>query len=214
MPKLITSLADYAPVADRIALFYQKHSLGQILTDLVSRQDGEITFRARVYRTPDDRRPCATGWASEFVGDGEVNEVACLENTETSAVGRALANLGFTASRLRPSNEEMMKVARTRARAAGSVGDAYQSVSVAPRVVSEKHSAESNMQLRADMAADAMQLVAALERLGVPAEELLEARETLSSIKTPMSTIERVERSLRRSLEHLRSSQSRDEPDQ
>ena len=38
--------------------------------------------------------------------------MACLENTETSAVGRALANLGFTASRERPSLEEMAKTAR------------------------------------------------------------------------------------------------------
>ena len=70
-----------------------------------------MIFRAAVFRAAEDREPAATGWAAERVGDGEVNAVACLENTETSAIGRALANLGFLASRLRPSAEEVAKAA-------------------------------------------------------------------------------------------------------
>lgn len=106
----------YAPVADRIALFYDRFPTGRIETRLVERSDRGVVFRAAVYRGPEERRPAATGWAAEREGDGEINTVACLENTETSAVGRALANLGFTASRQRPSAEEMAKVARERAR--------------------------------------------------------------------------------------------------
>jgi hypothetical protein len=71
-------------------------------------------FRASVYRDARTRWPAATGWASERVGDGDINTVACLENTETSAIGRALANLGFTASKNRPSAEEMEKADRAR----------------------------------------------------------------------------------------------------
>ena len=106
----------YAPVADRIALFYERFPMGRIQTSLVERSDRGVVFRAAVYRGPDERRPAATGWAAEREGDGEINTVACLENTETSAVGRALANLGFTASRHRPSAEEMAKVVRERTR--------------------------------------------------------------------------------------------------
>ena len=94
-------LSAYALVADRITLFYQRYPAGRIVTELVSRTGREITFRALVFRGPADVEPAATGWASEREGDGEINQVACLENTETSAVGRALANLGFTASRRR-----------------------------------------------------------------------------------------------------------------
>lgn len=112
----------YAPVADRIALFYERHPMGRIETHLVERSDRGVVFRAAVYRSPDERRPAATGWAAEREGDGEINTVACLENTETSAVGRALANLGFTASRQRASAEEMAKVARERGRRALSPG--------------------------------------------------------------------------------------------
>jgi hypothetical protein len=86
------------------------------VTRLHSRSEREITFRAYVFRGPNDPKPAATGWASEREGDGEINAVACLENTETSAIGRALANLGFTASTRRPSREEMDKAARERAR--------------------------------------------------------------------------------------------------
>jgi hypothetical protein len=109
-------LSAYALVADRITLFYQRYPAGRIVTELVSRTGREITFRALVFRGPADVEPAATGWASEREGDGEINQVACLENTETSAVGRALANLGFTASSRRPSREEMEKAARQRAR--------------------------------------------------------------------------------------------------
>jgi hypothetical protein len=104
----------YATVAERIELFYSRFPEGRINTELVTREGGEITFKALVYRTAAETLAAATGWASERKGDGDVNTVACLENTETSAVGRALANLGFTASTKRPSLEEMEKVARVR----------------------------------------------------------------------------------------------------
>ena len=104
----------YATVAERIELFYSRFPEGRINTELVTREGGEITFKALVYRTAAETLAAATGWASEREGDGDINTVACLENTETSAVGRALANLGFTASSKRPSREEMEKVARLR----------------------------------------------------------------------------------------------------
>jgi hypothetical protein len=110
--------ARYAPVAERIIQFYAAFPSGRIVTKLISREDGEVIFRASAYRGAADARPAATGWASEREGDGDINEVACLENTETSAIGRALANLGFTASRHRPSAEEIAKAARMRARTA------------------------------------------------------------------------------------------------
>lgn len=73
---------EYAPVADRIQLFYERFPKGQILSRLVSRRGGEVTFMARVYRDPCDIRPSATGWASERIGDGEVNSVACVDHVK------------------------------------------------------------------------------------------------------------------------------------
>ncbi|HMA02561.1 MAG TPA: hypothetical protein VKP02_09340 [Gemmatimonadaceae bacterium] len=107
-------LERYAPVARRITLFYERYPTGRIITALVERDARAVIFRASVYRGAEDAHPAATGWALEREGDGDVNAVACLENTETSAIGRALANLGFTASAERPSREEMMRVSRAR----------------------------------------------------------------------------------------------------
>jgi hypothetical protein len=115
MPKAEFNLSGYALVAERITEFYEKFENGRIITTLISR-DETIVFRAEVYRNAGDALPAATGWASEREGDGEINLVACLENSETSAIGRALANLGFTASRKRPSYEEMEKAERARLR--------------------------------------------------------------------------------------------------
>ncbi|HEX7979748.1 MAG TPA: hypothetical protein VF461_14170, partial [Gemmatimonadaceae bacterium] len=69
-------LSDYALVADRITLFYERYPDGRIVTELHSRADREITFRALVFRTAADVLPAATGWASEREGDGEINRVA------------------------------------------------------------------------------------------------------------------------------------------
>jgi hypothetical protein len=151
MPKaeLGYDLERYAPVARRITLFYERYPTGRIITALVERDTRTVIFRARVYRTALDPHPAATGWALEYEGDGDVNAVACLENTETSAIGRALANLGFTASAERPSREEMARVARARQ---------------APLRVAPRPSARP-LQAHADSLGDVLSLLA-LARLG------------------------------------------------
>jgi hypothetical protein len=65
----------------------------------------------------------ATGWAEEVRGQGNVNKTSHVENCETGAVGRALANAGMAGSDVhkRPSREEMGKVQRmTQSTTAGS----------------------------------------------------------------------------------------------
>jgi len=91
MPKTDLSFNpdEYALVADRIALFYERYPMGRIIPRLHAVSEKAVIFEARVYRDRGDAEPAATGWAREFEGDGEINQVACLENTETSAIGRA-----------------------------------------------------------------------------------------------------------------------------
>ncbi|HYU52251.1 MAG TPA: hypothetical protein VEK37_04875, partial [Gemmatimonadaceae bacterium] len=84
---------------------------------------------------------------------GDINTVACLENTETSAVGRALANLGFTASAKRPSLEEMEKAVRVRR--ALSFRDAPQKE-------------RRNPQAEAGVIEDVLELLARAETNGLP----------------------------------------------
>lgn len=104
------NLDEYEPVEERIKKFYKDHEDGRILTDLMSPSDKPDTaiFKAFLY-IGDILK--ATGWALEKNGDGFVNKTSHLENCETSAIGRALANAGYQGSK-RPSREEMQKVAR------------------------------------------------------------------------------------------------------
>lgn len=174
--------AGYAPVAERIVQFYEAHPLGRIVTELMSRTDAEVVFRASVYRDASESGPAATGWAAEREGDGDVNEVACLENTETSAVGRALANLGFTASRLRPSREEMDKASRARAR-----------IGRQRLAVNEPVSARQQSMYVSDL----LNLVSAADRLGLRPRRSARWREQLAGSPPDEHRLVMLERRLR-----------------
>lgn len=106
------NLENYAPVADRLVLFWTDHPNGRIVTEIVVDDGQRIVTRAAIYRDIADDRPVTTGFAEEVRGTSQVNRTSALENCETSAIGRALANWKYQASDQRPSREEMTKVAR------------------------------------------------------------------------------------------------------
>jgi hypothetical protein len=193
------SLEHYAPVADRLTLFYARYPNGRVVTELVSQDETQIIFKAFVYRSPDEPQPAATGWAAERLGDGDVNTVACLENTETSAVGRALANLGFTASRHRPSREEMEKAARERAHIAVD-----RSAARPLRVVAEPTAQpfETPLQRIASRAQEALELLADAENAGFPQRQAASMRAALSDRSATLTSVEHAQRILRRWLQH------------
>ena len=109
-------LESYATVQERIAQFYQDFPDGSIRTFLVVREGPEVVFEARIYRTPEEAAMgvYTSGWAREIEGKSPVNKTSHLENAESSAVGRALANLGYATDARRPSRNEMIKVARVK----------------------------------------------------------------------------------------------------
>jgi len=203
MPKyeLVTDAGDYAPVADRITLFYARYPTGRILTRLLSRTEHEITVQAFVFRSTQEERPAATGLASERIGDGDVNTVACLENTETSAIGRALANLGLTASPNRPSREEIDKADRERARAAESSPNRPSATAVRrPSLTSHLTRPmvpSAALQRRADRVMDALDLLGQAERVGLPPRRARRLQLALTDPTASIATIERFERLLR-----------------
>ena len=106
------NLDDYEPVATRLARWLeQTDEQTRVITDMVHRGDGWCVFRAELWV---GGQLIATGWAEEHQTDRGVNSTSHVENCETSAVGRALANAGFAGSdpAKRASREEMTKVQR------------------------------------------------------------------------------------------------------
>jgi len=106
------NLEDYEPVAARLARWLeQTEGQPRVITHLVHYQENRCVFRAELWVGD---VLISTGWAEETRGDGNVNRTSHLENCESSAVGRALANAGLAGSdpSKRPSREEMAKVSR------------------------------------------------------------------------------------------------------
>ena len=104
-------LSTYATVEERLTLFWAANPDGRITSELVRMDDHACLFRAEVFRHRDDPHPTATGFAYEEKTERGVNATSHVENCETSAIGRALANWIYQAGK-RPSREEMGKVER------------------------------------------------------------------------------------------------------
>ena len=100
------NIEDYETVNDRITRFYKDHELGSIRTEIEKISDDFSTVIVKAYIIVGGEMK-ATGYAMEIKGQGFVNKTAWLENAETSAIGRALANFNYSGD-LRPSREEML----------------------------------------------------------------------------------------------------------
>lgn len=98
---------DYEMVESRIKRFYEAHGDGRIVTELVP-DNSEWIFKAFIYLDAGEQAnalPKAVGYATEKKGSTQFS----AENTETSAIGRALSNMGLHGNK-RASREEMRKV--------------------------------------------------------------------------------------------------------
>jgi hypothetical protein len=109
-------MAGYVEVKDRLKAFYARYPDGRIQSEIIPELTrlkevvheivqgergpkhtrfgiGMVAVKAYAYRTPDDQRP-ATGMSGMLMpGTTPYTEGSELENAETSAWGRALANL-------------------------------------------------------------------------------------------------------------------------
>ena len=110
------NLDNYETVEDRLKKYWEDNPQGRISTDVVHiTDDGScVTIKAEIFVWHEDvgLYCVATGIAQETKGQGGfANADAWMENCETSAIGRALANWKYQGStKPRPSREEMSKV--------------------------------------------------------------------------------------------------------
>ena len=106
------NLDDYETVEERLTKYWKEHPDGQIHTKVIEASANRFIVEASIFRTEADARPWTTGLAEETVQGRGVNATSALENCETSAIGRALANAGYATKGKRASREEMGKVAK------------------------------------------------------------------------------------------------------
>lgn len=131
------NLGSYVEVKDRIRKFYERYPEGRITSEVITglshiqsietvqvtktKSDGTsktqeesiavgyIAVMAHAYRTPDDPHP-ATGMSAMLMpGTTEYTRGSELENAETSAWGRALANLDILNEHSIASRDEVSK---------------------------------------------------------------------------------------------------------
>ena len=95
----------YKTVAERINEFRSNGACLDhgIVTELVSDSDGVVIMKASIQAI--DGRVMGTGFAEEVRGSTNINKTSALENCETSAIGRALANVGFGGTEYASANE-------------------------------------------------------------------------------------------------------------
>ena len=117
------NLDDYETVESRIRRFTELHPDGRIITEWANNERWLETepvgpknwvVKASIYLSAGDQATNlakATGYAQETNGTGGANNVDALANAETSAIGRALANMAMSGNK-RASREEMEKVNR------------------------------------------------------------------------------------------------------
>jgi hypothetical protein len=108
------NLADYEPVEVRLEKFIKDYPAFRISTELEVVEASRYIVKAYLFKNAEDGVAWATGYAEETVTSRGVNQTSALENCETSAIGRALANAGYAPKGKRPSREEMSKVVATK----------------------------------------------------------------------------------------------------
>jgi len=193
-------LKNYEEVKDRIPRFLAAYPEGRIITQLVS-EIADLTtviFEAILYRDAEEQArdlPLATGWAFEKEGAGMVNKTSHLENCETSAIGRALANIGLHGT-MRPSAEEMRKVQQAQPQAQPQAQQAQ------PAQQIERPAARARGMSTQELDAKRRAFFANAKKLGYSAEEAHDkAKEqhdaesfndlTYEQLKATLSTLQR-----------------------
>jgi hypothetical protein len=93
---------EYQTVAKRIADFREEHPDYSIENEIQSNAD-RVLIKTVIKDV--NQRVLSTGYAEEIRDSSNINKTSALENCETSAVGRALAFLGYGGEQIASANE-------------------------------------------------------------------------------------------------------------
>jgi hypothetical protein len=94
---------DYQTVAYRVGLFREKHPDWTLQTEIIHRDSECVVIKASLL--DENGRIRSTGHSEEYRKSSTINKTSALENAETSAIGRALAGLGFGGTEFASADE-------------------------------------------------------------------------------------------------------------
>lgn len=122
---------EYQTVALRVKNFREKHPDFRLTTEIYHRDTECVVMKATIADA--NGNIVATGHAEEYRSDGQINATSALENSETSAIGRALAAFGMGGTEFASADE----VARAVSGQKGSYEDQRKRVAPSRRKVIE-----------------------------------------------------------------------------
>jgi len=94
---------EYTTVAKRVQDFRETHPDYAITTEILHRDADVVIMRSVI--SDATGRVLATGHAEEWRKSSSINKTSAVENAETSAIGRALACLGWGGTEFASANE-------------------------------------------------------------------------------------------------------------
>lgn len=117
MPKQTVNIhgKEYETVASRVARFRHDHPEWAIFTKIIEVTENRVIMKAEIHKygaVKDENgkdvikwTSIATGHAEEVRAASTINKTSALENCETSAIGRALACLGYIGTEFASADE-------------------------------------------------------------------------------------------------------------
>jgi hypothetical protein len=107
-------LSQYQTVQDRVDLLRRNFPRARLVADISHLSDTDVIIRTELYLDPLDVAPTCVDFAHEVKDSNPVNRTSWIENATTSSYGRCISLLGleYSPKGLKPSREEMEKVAR------------------------------------------------------------------------------------------------------
>ena len=97
---------EYVTVNERVIYFRENFPNWSMTTDIIDYNDESVLMKAEI--ADETGRVVATGFAREEKSSSYINKTSYIENCETSAWGRALANLGVGIDTSMCSAEELI----------------------------------------------------------------------------------------------------------
>lgn len=96
---------EYVEVNERLKYFRANNPKYSLTSEVIEKTDSSILILATI--KDEKERPISTGLAEEIKGSTFINKTSYVENCETSAWGRALANFGIGLDTSVASAEEL-----------------------------------------------------------------------------------------------------------